>query len=161
MVGEPQERRRFLREVADLYDWIEAQLQADPDRAGACNACGACCDFIGYDHRLFVTLPELIYLASKLDAATLRPMVSGRCPYQEDNRCAVHAHRFSGCRIFCCTGDPDFQSELTETTLKKLKAICQRFGVPYRYADLAAALEMFATGPCQSAEGPGPEDCTG
>ncbi len=161
MVGKSQQRRRLVEEVADLYDWIEAQRRANPEQAGACNACGACCDFIGYDHLLFVTWPELIYLAEKLGTEALKPMVSGRCPYQEEGKCTVHAHRFSGCRIFCCTGDADFQSSLTEATIRKLKALCERFDIPYRYADLAAALEMFPIESCLSAEGPCPEDCIG
>ena len=161
MVGKPDEHRRLIGEVAALYEWIEAQLQDNRDRAGACNACGACCDFVRYDHRLFVTPPEVIYLAKKLDAEKLEPMVSGQCPYQEGEKCTVHEHCFCGCRIFCCHGDADFQSELTEAALKKLKAICLRFEIPYRYADLATALEAFPTDTCRSAAGFCPEDRTG
>ena len=50
-------------------------------------------------------------------------------------------HRFAGCRIFCCTGNADFQSSLTEEVLKELKTICTEFGIPYRYMDLPAALD--------------------
>lgn len=160
MVGKSQQRRRLVEEVAELYNWIESQLQAHPDRAGVCNVCGACCDFVGYDHLLFVTPPELIYLARKPGVEKLKPMVAGRCPYQEEGKCTVHTHRFSGCRIFCCTGDADFQSELTEAVLKKLKTLCERFEIPYRYADLAKALETFISDTCRWAEGPCPGDRT-
>jgi len=145
MVGESERHRRLLGEVAALYDWIEAELRAHPDQAGTCNACGKCCDFVGYDHLLFVTPPELIYLAEKLEVTSLREMDSGCCPYQDGTQCAVHAHRFTGCRIFCCTGDSAFQGQLTEAALKKLKAICVRFGLEYRYADLARALTAFSS----------------
>ena len=161
MVGEPERHRRLLEEVAALYDWIEAQLRANADRAGQCQACGKCCDFVGYDHLLFVTPPELIYLADKLNATSLEQMDAGRCPYQHGTKCSVHAHRFAGCRIFCCGRDSDFQSELTETALKRLKAICERFQVPYRYADLAKALAAFSSDTCQSAAEPCPEDREG
>lgn len=158
MVGEPERYRRLLGEVAALYDWIEVQLREHGERAGTCSACGACCDFVGYDHLLFVTPPELIYLAEKLNVTRLREMESGRCPYQDGTQCSIHAHRFAGCRIFCCTGDPDFQSELTETALKRLKAICARFDLPYRYADLAKALAAFANDDtCRSAAEPCPD----
>jgi len=161
MVGEHERRRRLLEEVAALYEWIDTQLAQNARQAGQCQGCGDCCDFVGYDHLLFVTPPELIYLAEKLEAKRLAPMTSGRCPYQEDAKCTVHAHRFSGCRIFCCRGDAEFQSELTEAALKKLKGICERFKIPYRYADLEKALAAFANDTCRSAEEPCPEDREG
>ena len=157
MVGEPERHRRLLAEVAALYDWIDAQLGEHREEAGRCHACGDCCDFVGYDHLLFVTPPELIYLAEKLDATSLRKMDSGRCPYQEGTKCGIHLHRFSGCRIFCCAGDGEFQSQLTEAVLKRLKAICGEFGIPYRYADLATALAAFASDTCRSATEPSPD----
>ena len=158
MVGESERHRRVVAEVAVLYDWIDTQLQQDRELVGECAACGACCDFVSYDHLLFVTPPELIYLAAKLNASSLRQMTGERCRYQEEERCAIHRHRFTGCRIFCCDGDRDFQAELTETVLRKLKSICQRYQIAYQYADLGTALATFSTGICQSAAGPCPED---
>jgi len=161
MVGEPDGYRRLLEEVAALYDWIEMQLRQNPDRAGRCRACGACCDFPAYDHRLFVTPPELIYLAAQFDRRELAPMTTGRCPYQQDRQCTVHAHRCAGCRIFCCTGDPDFQSELSEAVLRRLKALCEKYRLPYRYQDLPAALAGFNDDTCRSAAAPCPADPAG
>lgn len=158
MVGEPERRRQLVEAVAAVYDWIDGQQRRHPDRAGVCDACGACCDFAGYDHRLFVTVPELVYLAAKLDEANLKPMTDGRCPYQRGKRCTAHKDRFAGCRIFCCKGDPDFQSELSEAALKKLKAIGDRFDLPYRYSELARALSDFTDDTSRWAEAPGPED---
>jgi len=99
---------------------------------------------LAYDHRLFVTPPELMYLAAKLDVATLKPMSSGRCPYKQGQSCTVHEHRFAACRVFCCKGDSAFQSELSEIVIGKLKAICERLVIPYRYQDLSIALEAFS-----------------
>lgn len=158
MVGESERHRRVVAEVAVLYDWIDTQLQQDRELVGECAACGACCDFVSYDHLLFVTPPEMIYLAAKLNVPSLRQMTSERCPYQEEERCTIHRHRFTGCRIFCCNGDRDFQAELTETVLGKLKSICERYQIAYQYADLGTALATFSTGICQSAAGPCPED---
>jgi Fe-S-cluster containining protein len=112
--------------------------------AGACKSCGDCCDFEGFDHRLFITPPELMYLAANLGDENIKPMLSGRCPYNIDGKCGVYEYRFSGCRIFCCNGDADFQSRLSEEVLEKLKSICTEFQIPYRYADLASALNGFA-----------------
>jgi Fe-S-cluster containining protein len=144
MVGEPDRHRRLVAEVAALYDRLDGQLRQDPLRAGQCQACGACCDFAAYGHRLFVTPPELLFLAARLNTAKLLPMPTGRCPYQQDGRCTIHAHRFAGCRIFCCRGKPDFQSMLSEMVVKRLKALCEEFPVAYRYQDLATALGTFA-----------------
>jgi hypothetical protein len=55
----------------------------------------------------------------------------------------VHEHRFAACRIFCCKGNSSFQSELSEAAIKRLKAICERSAILYRYQDLPAALEAF------------------
>jgi Fe-S-cluster containining protein len=142
MVGAPEGFRRLVEEVAAVYDWIEARQKEAPDRAGRCQGCGACCDFPAYDHRLFVTPPELIYLAAKLGVQKLKAMPTGRCPYQQGAACTVHEHRFAGCRIFCCGGDSEFQSGLSEEALRRLKVLCEEFGVPYHYQDLAVALSV-------------------
>lgn len=160
MVGEPQQRGRLVEEVEAVYDWIERGLRHDPARAGNCKTCGACCDFAEYDHRLYVTPPELVYLAAKLGTKTPREMTTGRCPYQRGAVCTVHMHRFAGCRIFCCNGDAELQSELSEEALRRLKAVCERHDMPYCYSELAAALDRFSGDTCRSAAAPGPADRT-
>ena len=158
MVGEPRRHRRLIEEVTALYEWIDSQQKQDPSRAGRCKGCGACCDFDAYDHRLFVTPPELIHLATERGEDRLQSMTRSRCPYQQGKQCTIHEHRFAGCRIFCCQGNADFQSELSEAVLKRLKALCEQFEVPYRYQDLATALNTFAIDTCRSAEAPCPVD---
>ena len=150
MVGGCEEskriRRKELRKVAEIYDWIDQQLASHGNLAGQCDACGRCCDFDTYDHRLYVTGPELMYLAEGLNVEKLRPMPSGRCPYNIDGKCSVYEYRFAGCRIFCCKGDVDFQSRLSEAVLKKLKSLCTELGIPYLYRDLASALNELSIG---------------
>jgi hypothetical protein len=85
-----------------------------------------------------------MYLAANLGAENIMPMLSSRCPYNIDGKCSVYEYRFSGCRIFCCNGDADFQSGLSEEVLEKLKSICVEFQIPYRYTDLAAGLSSLA-----------------
>jgi len=130
-----------LQEVADIYSWIDKQLGLHSELTGRCEACGRCCDFDAYDHRLYVSTPELAYLAAGLDVEKLRPMTTSRCPYNIDGKCSVYEYRFAGCRIFCCKADADFQSRLTEEALEKLKSICLKYEIPYNYADLASALK--------------------
>lgn len=144
MVDRSERHRRIIERVDALYRRIDSELTRDAELAGSCKACGQCCDFDAYDHRLFVTPPELIYLAAGLGGGEFKTMTTGRCPYNEDSKCTVHGHRFAGCRIFCCTGNADFQSGLTEEALKELKAICTEFEIPYQYMDLHTALNSAA-----------------
>jgi len=144
MVGKYQPNRQLINKVTEVYNWLNSQIEDHKDLAGRCRACGKCCDFESFDHKLFVTSPELIYLAANLHSESLKPMKAGRCPYNADGRCGIYEHRFSGCRIFSCKGDTDFQSGLSERALKKFKAICEKFQIPYCYTDLATALNGFS-----------------
>ncbi len=144
MVARCRADSRLLERVAEVYDWLELQIRRSDSLSGACKCCGDCCDFNAFDHRLFVTSPELTYLAANLGAGNIKMMTAGRCPYNINGKCGVHEHRFAGCRIFCCSGDADFQSEMSEAVLARLKSICTEFRIPYRYMDLATALNGLA-----------------
>ena len=151
LVGGSKTDNQLLNGVAEIYNWLDLQIRDYSDLAGTCDACGRCCDFNGpasdceqgFDHQLFVTLPELMYLAANLGAENLKPMPTSRCPFNIGGKCTVYEYRFAGCRIFCCNADADFQSRLSESALKKLKSICTEFQIPYRYTELAAALNSF------------------
>ncbi len=152
MVAGCRTSSRLLERVAEIYDWLDLQIRDYADLAGACDVCGKCCNFAGpapateqgFDHRLFVTTPELMYLTANLGTENVKPMTTNRCPYNIGGKCTVYEYRFAGCRIFCCKGNTDFQSRLSESTLKKLKSICTEFQIPYRYTDLATALNELA-----------------
>ncbi|MHC4337984.1 MAG: YkgJ family cysteine cluster protein [Planctomycetota bacterium] len=160
MVEECKANHQLLKRVAEIYKRLDLQIREAGDSAGACEACGKCCDFAqpapdqGFDHRLFVTTPELMYLAAKIGAENIKPMTTSRCPYNIDGKCTVYEYRFAGCRIFSCKGNADFQSSLSESALKKFKSICTDFQISYRYTDLAKALDNAAAKACQSAGGP-------
>ncbi len=144
MVARCRADNRLIEKVAEIYDWLDVQVRRCSELAGACKSCGNCCDFDGFDHRLFVTPTELMYLTANLGAENIKPMPTSRCPYNIGGRCTVYEYRFAGCRIFCCNGDADFQSRLSESALKKLKSVCTEFQIPYRYTDLATALNSLA-----------------
>jgi Fe-S-cluster containining protein len=144
MVAECETNSQLLKKVAEIYKWLDLQIRKSVRLAGICDACGKCCDFAQLDHRLFVTTPESMYLAANLGAENVKPMITSRCPYNIRGKCCVYEHRFSGCRIFSCKGDTDFQSRLSERAVKKFKAICEQFQIPYRYTDLATALNGFS-----------------
>ena len=145
MVAELRTRSQLLAKVAEIYGWLDSQIRESANLAGQCNACGTCCDYDVFDHRLFITPPELMYLAANLGAENIKAMRTSRCPYNIDSKCTIYKYRFAGCRIFCCKANQDFQSTLSESTLKKLKSLCTQLHIPYRYSDLATALNGFAT----------------
>ena len=145
MVAGRQANYRLIERVADIYSWLDFLLKENSSLAGTCNACGKCCDFESYDHRLFVSTPEMMYLFAKLSPENIKPMPTGRCPYNNtDGKCTIHEHRFASCRTFCCNGNADFESELGETAVKRFKLLCKEFQIPYRYCDLAPALNNWA-----------------
>ena len=134
---------QLLKRVAEVYNWLDLQTRCYGDLPEKYNACGRCCDFDNFDHRLFVTVPESVYLAANIGAENIQPMPTSRCPYSADGKCTVYEYRFAGCRIFCRKADADFQSRLSESALSKFKSICTEFQVPYRYSALASALKSF------------------
>ncbi|MCF7975252.1 MAG: YkgJ family cysteine cluster protein [Phycisphaerae bacterium] len=131
-----------VEEISRLYVWLDEILGAQPQIVGPCTACGKCCDFDAYGHRLYVTHAEMLYFSEKIGRKNLKAMHSGQCPYLEDNRCSVHEHRFSGCRIYGCQGESDLQNQVTEQTLDKIKALCDTIDIPYEYQDLRQALNQ-------------------
>jgi Fe-S-cluster containining protein len=137
--------------VAQIYDWLDENIKnLDP----TCSACGKCCNFDSFGHKLFVTTPELLYfhtnikenqsLAAAGTAAQSRDSNGAVClqicPYLKNKKCTARNFRFAGCRIFFCKADADLLSKLSEQTIEKFKALCNEFDFPYRYVDLATAL---------------------
>jgi Fe-S-cluster containining protein len=125
----------MIEAVEKLYNWIDQQVE----NTGDCKACGDCCDFEKFDHRLYVTSVELAYFTEKMKH-DLRKMDTTVCPYRVEGKCTVYPYRFAGCRIFACGRNADTESSLSEETLGKLKQIGEEYEIPYRYTDLKTAL---------------------
>ena len=132
--------RQVAERVAEIYNWLDSQSRRHGSITGTCDVCGKCCDFGKYDHRLFVTTPEIMYLAANLGEENIKPMTNGRCPYNTQGRCEIYKYRFASCRIFSCKGSPDIQSRISESILTELKSICTDMEIPYRYTDLPTAM---------------------
>ena len=143
MVAGSKAQSELLNKVAEFYEWLDEQIRLSEGSGGRCDSCGRCCDFGTFDHRLFITPPELLYLASNLGPENIKSMSRSRCPYNVDGKCTIYKYRFAGCRIFSCKADKDFQSRLSESVLKKFKSICMEFNIPYCYTDLASALNGY------------------
>jgi len=129
-----------LAAVKQLYRWIDRSIQA----AGAvCANCGKCCDFDRFGHRLFVTTVEMVYFEQGLrtelsgDGAAFSRPANGRCPYHQNGLCLGREFRPTGCRIFFCNGlAKQYQNELAEQVLERLRRLHEQFGAVYYYADL-------------------------
>ncbi len=143
MVEKRKPNEKLIQEVKEIYNWLDSQVT--DKLMEKCSMCGKCCDFTEFGHRLYVTIPEIMFLKAGLKTDTLKPMQTGRCPYNVEGECTVYDYRFSGCRIFNCKSDADIQSDLSEKTLEKFKLLSSRFMIPYRYMDLSFALAYKVT----------------
>ena len=144
----------IARELEAVYAIIADQVEATSPR---CDASGRCCNFRAWEHRLYTTGLEAAYLVARLaesewaagrrvltreaiEAAVAR----GDCPLLIGTRCGAHAIKPSGCRIYFC--DPaaqGWQGELSERTLRMIRGLHERRGVPYRYGEWRELLAMF------------------
>ena len=131
----------IIQEVDAIYLWLDEQL-AGLDQS--CNACGDCCDFEAFGHRLYVTTPELMYFQYHV-GPEIKAMPSGVCPYRIDGKCSVYRRRFSGCRIFSCERNTEKQNALCEQAVRKFKILCDEYSIPYHYVYLKPGLEMLRT----------------
>ena len=129
---------QIIQEVDAIYQWLDEQLS---EMESSCRACGNCCDFESFGHKLYVTTPELLYFQHRL-GSEIKQMTAGICPYRIDGKCTVYPHRFSGCRIFTCKGNAEKENEICEKAIKKFKFLCEQHDIPYHYAYLQQGLEM-------------------
>lgn len=137
-----------------------ADLDAEVARGEAtCDQSGRCCKFDSFGHRLYVTALEIAWFTRMADgrwrmadgedkpASGVRlPVLPARdhdaCVYQIDGLCSQHTIRPLGCRVFFCqAGTEDWQHDLYERYLARLKVIHEQFGVPYRYMEWRAGLD--------------------
>lgn len=120
------------------------------ERGPACWASGRCCNFARTGHLLYVTGLEAAYTVSRLTTPITasdveRARDAGGCPFQSANLCGVHPIRPLGCRVyFCDRFAQEWQRELCEEELARIKDLHRCHGVEYRYAEWRSLLEMFA-----------------
>jgi hypothetical protein len=132
------------RRVRAIYAEADAAVAAAGPR---CDASGRCCRFKEYGHTLFVSQLEAdVLLAAAPSFAG--PVTPDRCPFQVENLCTAREPRPLGCRVYFC--DPTYQETgqaISETYLRKLKALSDELGVGWRYAPLHVFLNEAAPRP--------------
>ena len=130
----------FVAAVRSTYDALDQRIAA---RSPVCTNRGECCLFSSFGHTLFVTSVELAYFLANTDEPLSAPAHGGSCPYQVEGRCTTRRARPAGCRIFFC--DPratEWQPVATESVLRRLQAIGERFHLAYAYIEWTDALRQ-------------------
>ena len=154
--------------VAELLAQADAEIAT---KRPVCRSSGRCCKFESYGHRLYVTAAEVAHFAQAHHAARIetqksesenrvvslnqffaQPAPTG-CPYQIDNLCTAREARPLGCRVyFCDENAQSWQNDLYEKYHAQLRALHDRFAVPYRYLEWRAALRELTHAPAPLAE---------
>lgn len=138
-----------------LHEWIASRVA---ESRPVCTASARCCDFVRTGHDLFVTGLEAAWTLDRIPlarAVSARDIASaqgrGVCPFLVYEggigRCGVHPSRPAGCRVYFC--DPtrsDFVGRLAEDAAAEVRALHDRFGVSYVYAEWRWLLGRFAEG---------------
>ncbi|MDX9911822.1 MAG: hypothetical protein RBS39_08330 [Phycisphaerales bacterium] len=143
------ENADIARELDAIERMIADQVEA---RGPACWMSGRCCNFDRFDHRLYTTGLEAARTVLRLTptgpalsrAAMDAALVRGGCPFQDGNACGQHLARPTGCRVFFCDATAqDWQHDLAERAHDMVKALHERRGIPYHYAEWRSLLELF------------------
>ena len=147
-------------------------LQADRaavERRLECRQCGQCCRFEQFGHRLYVTAGELALMLHLAPDRVSEPIGKIRpwgifdnpqsairngsrakpaslCPHQDQARCLARAGRALGCRLFFCAPSAHaWFCDAYESFHQQIKLLHAAHGLPYVYAELAAALAELAS----------------
>lgn len=139
--------------LREAHESIAGDVRAS---SPVCTASGRCCDFRRTGHDLFVTGLEVAWTLDRIpaeravDAAGIAAAEArGDCPFLVADgsigRCGVHPARPMGCRVYFCDPTRDrFVQDLAERGASLVRAMHDRFGVPYVYAEWRALLRCFA-----------------
>lgn len=146
-IGDP----RIGAAIHAVHRRVEQEVSA---RRPLCLASGNCCRFEAFGHRLMVVGLEAAWTLSQAEVPRLSlPQIdaaraAGRCPFldpREGRLCGIRDARPMPCRTFFCDrAATSWQQELHESCLAELKALHDRFGVPYRYLEWREALAILA-----------------
>jgi Fe-S-cluster containining protein len=128
-------------ELLALYQDVDAEIAAENPR---CDVSGRCCRFSEFGHSLFLSAPEAEWLFS---VEPERSDQRGECPYQIGGRCTARERRPLGCRIyFCDVRYAERMVEISESAIRRLKDLHERWGEGWDYQPLERFLENFRVG---------------
>jgi hypothetical protein len=119
--------RAALAELERVYAQVEKSVAG-----GGCRACGQCCHFRTFGHRLYATRLEALYLIDRCGVPQ-RPFGEDACGYQEGAACGAREGRALGCRTFFCAGAGGEVPSVHEEALAEISRISERHGVAREY----------------------------
>ena len=124
----------FLAELERILDRAEAAAR---EQGFECRACGQCCQFERFGHRLYVTAGEAaLLLKGQPQANADGEAEAGQCPHQVAGQCSAREARTLGCRLFFC--DPRAErwfGEVYEEFHAQIRDLHARAHLPYIYAE--------------------------
>lgn len=134
-------------ELEAIYEYTAAAIES---RGPACWASGRCCNFEAAGHRLYTTGLEAAYALARLSPdspLTHESLASARarggCPFQVANLCGIHTIKPLGCRVyFCDRSAQEWQQDLSERALARVRELHDRHGIDYRYGEWRGMLGM-------------------
>ena len=98
-----------------------------------CRLSGLCCRFREAGHRLYLTGPEYDEMVRHGGTPPERP--DGACPWLIDGLCANREGRALACRTYFCSDEAE-SAEVTERGHARIRAVHERYGLPYEYRSL-------------------------
>lgn len=147
------ENPRIVSDLESIYTDTALEIER---RGPACWASGRCCNFQKTGHLLYVTGLEAAYTISRLGPAGLPPLDAGSlasavrqgdCPFLRGHLCGVHSIKPLGCRVyFCDRSAQQWQQDLSEQMLTRLRAIHDQHAIEYRYGEWRSMLALFVEG---------------
>ncbi|MDX2148396.1 MAG: YkgJ family cysteine cluster protein [Planctomycetota bacterium] len=137
----------IAHELELIYADVSRAISA---RGPACWASGRCCNFEKTGHRLYCTALEAAYAVTRLSVAPSRKQIAlarvrGDCPFLADNLCGIHHLKPLGCRVyFCDRSAQDWQRDLSEAALTRIRNLHERHAIEYWYAEWRTLLDALA-----------------
>jgi len=139
-----ENERRAVDALGAVYDWVDGELHG----VGTCRACGRCCHFKTYGHRLYACYAEALYLLAKHGLPPVN-FEDDRCGYQQDAVCLAREGRVLGCRTFFCGRDTRKTRDVHSRALDAIRRITVELGLPWDYRPLVQHLEAPVAGASQ------------
>lgn len=127
-----------LDALAALYAGIEEESDGS-----SCLACGKCCRFKSFGHRLYAASVEALYLWTH-SGPPAHAFGEDACGYQEGARCTAREGRALGCRLFFCREAGGDSPEDYEKALSEIRRISDAAGLEWDYRPLGEHIARLA-----------------
>jgi len=117
--------------LLEIYRLAGEQIAASATLV--CQLSGRCCRFREADHRLYLTALEYEEMVRLGGTPASRP--DGACPWLAEGLCANREGRALACRTYFCS-DENEAGEVTERGHQRIRALHEKYGLPYVYRSL-------------------------